>query len=82
MTMLGAALALSDRILALDPEKTVSYAAYVAETLARRSMRMVGFLSLTCKLVHAAQYRPARRPYLTCMFTALRQASRSGAKRV
>ena len=31
-------------------------------------------LSLTCKLVHAAQYRPAGRPYLTCCFTAMRQA--------
>ena len=45
-------------------------------------MRMTGFLSLTCKLVHAVQYRPAGRPYLTCMFTAMRQATKSGAKRV
>ena len=45
-------------------------------------MRLTDFLSLTCKLVHAAQYRPAGRPYLTCMFTAMRQATRSGAKRV
>ena len=82
MTVLGAELALSSRILALDPEKAVSYAAQAAETLSKRSMRATDFLSLTCKLVHAAQYRPAGRPYLTCMFTALRQASRSGAKRV
>ena len=82
MTVLGAELALASRILALDPEKAVSYAAQAAETLSKRSMRATDFLSLTCKLVHAAQYRPAGRPYLTCMFTALRQASRSGAKRV
>ena len=82
MTVLGAELTLADRILALDPEKAVSYAAQAAETLKKRSMRATDFLSLTCKLVHAAQYRPAGRPYLTCMFTALRQASRAGAKRV
>ena len=82
MTVLGAELALADRILALGPEKAVSYAAQAAETLKKRSMRATDFLSLTCKLVHAAQYRPSGRPYLACMFTALRQASRSGAKRV
>ena len=82
MTVLGAALNLSQRILSLDPDKAVSYATQVTEAAGRRSMRMTDFLSLTCKLVHAAQYRPAGRPYLTCMFTALRQASRSGAKRV
>ena len=27
-------------------------------------MRLTDFLSITCKLVHAAQYRPAGRPYL------------------
>ena len=65
MTVLGAELTLADRILALDPEKAVLYAAQAAETLARRSMRMADFLSLACKLVHAAQYRPAGRSYLT-----------------
>ena len=45
MAVLGAELALSDRVLALDPEKAVSYAAQAAETLARRSMRMTDFLS-------------------------------------
>ena len=63
MTVLGAELALADRILALDPEKAVSYAAQAAETLKKRSMRATDFLSLTCKLVHAAQYRPSGRPY-------------------
>ena len=42
-------------------------------------MRKTHFLSLTCKLAHAAQYRPAGRPYLTCRFTAPRQASRLAA---
>ena len=64
MMVLGAELALSDRVLALDPEKAVSYAAQTAETLARRSMRVADFLGPTCKLVHAAQYRPAGRPHL------------------
>jgi site-specific DNA-cytosine methylase len=83
MTVLGASLTLQTRILALDPDKAVSYEAQVSEALKRKSsMRMTDFLSLTCKLVHAAQYRPAGRPYLTCMFTAMRQATRSGAKRV
>ena len=62
----------------LSIPRRLSYVAQAAEALARRSMRMANFLSLTCKLVHAAQYRPTGRPYLTCMFTALRQASRSG----
>ena len=83
MTVLGASLTLQTRILALDPDKALSYEAQVSEALKRKSsMRMTDFLSLTCKLVHAAQYRPAGRPYLTCMFTAMRQATRSGAKRV
>ena len=83
MTVLGASLTLQTRILALDPDKAISYEAQVSEALKRKSsMRMTDFLSLTCKLVHAAQYRPAGRPYLTCMFTAMRQATRSGAKRV
>ena len=70
-------------LLSIPRRQFHSYAAQAAETLAKRSMRMADFLSLTCRLVHAAQYRPAGRPYLaTCMFTALRQASRSGAKRV
>ena len=83
MTVLGASLTLQTRVLALDPDKALSYEAQVSEALKRKSsMRMTDFLSLTCKLVHAAQYRPAGRPYLTCMFTAMRQATRSGAKRV
>ena len=83
MAVLGASLTLQTRVLALDPGKAVSYEAQVSEALKRKSsMRLTDFLSLTCKLVHAAQYRPAGRPYLTCMFTAMRQATRSGAKRV
>ena len=82
MTVLGAHLSLEQRLLTLDPDKAMSYAAQAAAALHKKSMRMAEFLSLTCKLVHAAQYRPAGRPYFTCMFTALRQASRAGAKRV
>ena len=83
MAVLGASLTLHTWILALDPDKALSYEAQVSEALTRKSsMRMADFLSLTCKLVHAAQYRPAGRPYLTCMFTAMRQATRSGAKHV
>jgi hypothetical protein len=45
-------------------------------------MRLTSFLSITCKLVHAAQYRPAGRPYLTRMFTAMRQCAKMNATRV
>ena len=82
MTVLGANLNLEQKLLTLDPDKAISYAAQVRDAQSRKSMRMTEFLSLTCKLVHAAQYRPAGRPYLTCMFTAMRQATRAGAKRV
>ena len=62
-----------DRVVrrTLDPDKAISYEAQMRDAQSRKSMRMTEFLSLTCKLVHAAQYRPAGRPYLTCMFTAL-----------
>ena len=82
MTVLGAQLNLEEKLLTLDPDKAISYEAQVRDAQGRTSMRMTEFLSLTCKLVHAAQYRPAGRPYLTCMFTAMRQATRAGAKRV
>ena len=82
MTVLGAALDLEMRLLSLDPDKALSYSSQAAATLSKKSMRLSDFLSLTCKLVHAAQYRPAGRPYLTCCFTAMRQATRAGAKRV
>ena len=82
MTVLGANLNLEQKLLTLDPDKAISYEAQVRDAQSRKSMRMTEFLSLTCKLVHAAQYRPAGRPYLTCMFTAMRQATRAGAKRV
>ena len=66
MAVLGASLTLQTRILALDPDKALSYEAQVSEALKRKtSMWLTDFLSLTCKLVHAAQYRPAGRPYLT-----------------
>ena len=82
MTVLGANLNLEQKLLTLDPDKAVFYEAQVRDAQSRKSMRMTEFLSLTCKLVHAAQYRPAGRPYLACMFTAMRQATRAGAKRV
>ena len=69
-------------MLTLDPDKAISYEAQVRDAQSRKSMRMTEFLSLTCKLVHATQYRSAGRPYLTCMFTVMRQATRAGAKRV
>ena len=82
MTMLGANLNLKQKLLTLDPDKAISYEAHVRDAQSRKSMRMTEFLSLTCRLVHAAQYRPAGQPYLTCMFTAMRQATQAGAKRV
>ena len=45
-------------------------------------MRLTDFLSITCKLVHAAQYRPAGRPYLTCVFIAFGQCAKRNATRV
>ena len=82
MTVLGAQLELDHRLLSLDPEKAASYGLAAAEAEPRKKMRASEFLSLTCKLVHAAQYRPAGRTYLTSMFTALRRASKTGASHV
>jgi hypothetical protein len=79
MTVLGAQLELDHRLLSLDPEKAASYGLAAAEAARRKTMRASEFLSLTCKLVHAAQYRPAGRTYLTSMFTALRRAGKTGA---
>ena len=55
MTVLGANLNLERKLLTLDPDKTISYEAQVRDARSRKSMRMPKFLSLTCKLVHAAQ---------------------------
>ena len=63
MTVLGANLNLEQKLLSLDPDKAISYAAQVRDAQSHKSMRMAEFLSLTYKLVHAAQYRPAGRPY-------------------
>ena len=82
MTVLGAQVELDHRLLSLDPEKAASYGLAATEAAQRKTMRASEFLSLTCKLVHAAQYRPAGRTYLTSMFTALRRASKTGASRV
>ena len=55
MAVLGASLTLQTRVLALDLDKAVSYEAQVSEALKRKaSMQLTDFLSLTCKLVHAA----------------------------
>ena len=82
MAVLGAQVELGHRLLSLDPEKAASYGLAAAEASRRKAMRASEFLSLTCKLVHAAQYRPAGRTYLTSMFTALRRAGKTGASRV
>ena len=82
MTVLGASLDLATKLLTLDPDKAASYREQVTAARGRKSMRLTDFLSITCKLVHAAQYRPAGRPYLTCMFTAMRQCAKRNATRV
>ena len=82
MTILGSQCDLDEQKLSLDGDKAQSYGEIVDEALRRRSLRTRDFLSLVCKLVHAAQYRPAGRPYLSSAFTALRQAQRKGRGRV
>ena len=71
MSVLGASLDLA-----------ASYREQVTAARGRESMRLADFLSITCKLMNAVQYRPEGRPYLTCMFTAMRQCAKRNAKRV
>ena len=82
MTILGSRCDLDMMRLSLDEEKARSYLETLNECIDKRSMRTRDFLSLVCRLVHASQYRPAGRPYLTSAFTALRQAERRGRQRV
>ena len=82
MTILGSRCDLDTMRLSLDEEKARSYLETLNECVDKRSMRTRDFLSLVCRLVHASQYRPAGRPYLTSAFTALRQAERRGRQRV
>ena len=82
MTILGSRCDLDTMRLSLDEEKARSYLETLNVCVDKRSMRTREFLSLVCRLVHASQYRPAGRPYLTSAFTALRQAERRGRQRV
>ena len=82
MSILGSCCDLDEERLSLDDEKAASYLSLLNDCMDKRSMRTRDFLSLVCKLVHASQYRPAGRPYLSSAFTALRQAERSGRQRV
>ena len=82
MAILGSRCDLNERQLSLDGEKADSYGQLLTAALGKRSLRTKDFLSLVCKLVHASQYRPSGRPYLTSSFTALRQAQRKGRGRV
>ena len=47
MAVLGANLNLEQKLLTLDPDKAISYAAQVRDAQSHKSMRMTEFLSLT-----------------------------------